>query len=98
MSLTKTELVDDICARTGLDRRTVAGVLTALAEAVKDELAASGEVTIPGITKLKTKMKPARKTRLGINPFTRQEQIFKSKPASLGVKAFAVKAVKDAVR
>jgi hypothetical protein len=41
--------------------------------------------------------KPATKERKGINPFTKEETIFKAKPARKVVKARAVKAAKDAV-
>jgi hypothetical protein len=39
----------------------------------------------------------ARPAREGINPFTKEMQKFPAKPASKGVRARAVKAVKDAV-
>ncbi|MGD0839131.1 MAG: HU family DNA-binding protein, partial [Polyangia bacterium] len=41
--------------------------------------------------------KPATKARKGINPFTKEETIFKAKPARKVVKGRPVKAVKDAV-
>jgi hypothetical protein len=37
---------------------------------------------------------PARE---GINPFTKENQMFAAKPASKGVRARAVKAIRDAV-
>jgi nucleoid DNA-binding protein len=39
--------------------------------------------------------KPATKARLGINPFTKQEVMFKAKPARKVVKIRALKALKD---
>jgi nucleoid DNA-binding protein len=95
MSLSKTAFIEELAATAGCDKKTCAAVLAALAEVVKGELAATGEVTIPGITKLKAKETPARKTRLGINPFTKQQQVFHSKPAGVKVKSFPVKNIKD---
>jgi hypothetical protein len=42
--------------------------------------------------------KPARPAREGINPFTKEKQMFAAKPASKAVRARPVKAVKDAVK
>jgi len=95
MSLTKTGMVETLAAMTDCDKKTCAAVLAALAEIVKEELATTGEVTIPGITKLKAKSTPARKTRMGINPFTKEQMVFKSKPAGVKVKSFPVKNIKD---
>jgi DNA-binding protein HU-beta len=94
-SITKSALLDRLSNDAGCDKKTCARLLEALAEIVKDELASTGEVTIPGITKLKAKVTPAKKTRMGINPFTRQPMEFKSKPASMKVKSFALKNIKD---
>jgi DNA-binding protein HU-beta len=52
---------------------------------------------LPGFAKFVVVKKPARPVREGINPFTKQKQMFAAKPASKGVRARAVKAVKDAV-
>jgi nucleoid DNA-binding protein len=41
--------------------------------------------------------KPATKARKGINPFTKQETMFKAKPARNVVKIRALKALKDMV-
>ena len=41
--------------------------------------------------------KPATKARRGINPFTREETIFKAKPARNVVKLQPLKALKDMV-
>jgi nucleoid DNA-binding protein len=53
--------------------------------------------TVPGLMKLKVVKKPARKARMGINPFTKEEVMFKAKPASKGVKVLALKGLKDMV-
>ena len=39
--------------------------------------------------------KPARKARKGINPFTKEETVFKAKPASIAVKIRPLKKLKE---
>jgi nucleoid DNA-binding protein len=39
--------------------------------------------------------KPATKARKGINPFTKEEQMFKAKPARKVIKVRPLKALKD---
>jgi hypothetical protein len=50
---------------------------------------------LPGLLKIMVILKPAVKARKGINPFTKQEQMFKAKPARKVVKVRALKALKD---
>jgi nucleoid DNA-binding protein len=54
-----------------------------------------GEFTIPGMMKITTVKKPARKARKGINPFTGEETMFKAKPASIAVKVRPLKKMKE---
>ena len=54
-----------------------------------------GEFTIPGMMKITTVKKPARKARKGINPFTGEETVFKAKPASVAVKVRPLKKMKE---
>lgn len=98
MGMTKTQFIIGIVDVTGVSKQDVASVLAELAELVKAELAATGKVTIPGVVTLTTKVRPSTETRLGVNPFTKQEQVFHGKPTSLAVKARVVKNIKDAVR
>ena len=49
------------------------------------------------LMKIKTVSKPARKARKGINPFTKEEMVFKAKPARKAVKVLALKGLKDMV-
>jgi nucleoid DNA-binding protein len=52
---------------------------------------------LPGLAKVKVVKKPATKARKGINPFTKEEVMFKAKPARKVVKVLALKALKDIV-
>ena len=56
-----------------------------------------GVFTLPGLAKITVVQKPAVAAHEGINPFTKEKQKFAAKPASKGVRARPVKAIKDAV-
>ena len=51
---------------------------------------------MPSKTVRKTIKKPATKERTGINPFTKEEQWFAAKPASVKLKVRPLKKLKDA--
>jgi DNA-binding protein HU-beta len=87
-----TETVGD-----GLSRKQVAQVIETLVAVGHKELKKSGAFVLPGFAKFVVVKKPARPAREGINPFTKEKQKFAAKPASKGVRARPVKAIKDAV-
>jgi DNA-binding protein HU-beta len=95
--LTKSQIIAALAEGSGLDKKSVNGVLDALSALIKKELSASGpgEVTIPNLIKLKAKQTPATQDRPGVNPFTKQPTVIKGKPASFKVRATPVKALKD---
>ncbi len=96
--MTKSELIERITAQLGeVSKKNVKGVIEALAMVGHKELKKSGSFTVPGFAKFVVIKKPATKARKGINPFTKEETIFKAKPARKIVRARPVKAVKDAV-
>ena len=97
---TKSEIYSTIADDTGLTKKDVAAVFESLSGQIKKNLGgrgAPGIFTVPGLMKLKVVKKPARKARMGINPFTKEEQMFKAKPASKSVKVLALKGLKDMV-
>jgi nucleoid DNA-binding protein len=97
---TKSEIYTTIADDTGLTKKDVAAVFDSLSGQIKKNLGgrgASGLFTVPGLMKLKVVKKPARKARMGINPFTKEEVMFKAKPASKTVKVAALKGLKDMV-
>ena len=53
------------------------------------------EFVLPGVLKINTIKKPAVKARKGINPFTKEEVMFKAKPATTVVKVRPLKKLKD---
>jgi nucleoid DNA-binding protein len=95
----KTQILDQIAADTGLARKQVAAVLDGLGAIIAGHLdkRGAGEFVLPGLLKINTIKKPAVKARKGINPFTKEEVMFKAKPASTVVKVRPLKALKDLV-
>jgi nucleoid DNA-binding protein len=69
-----------------------------LVQTVSEQLKKNGEFILPGIAKLKVKKQPAVKGgEKKVMPATGKEYVTKAKPASLKVKAFPVKSLKDAI-
>ena len=75
---------------------TLKGELEDIVKKNLDE-AGAGVFNIPGLMKIKVVRKPATEERKGINPFTKEETIFKAKPASNVVKIVPLKGLKDMV-
>lgn len=94
---TKTQILNELADNTGLTKKQVNEVLDGLAEVIERHIKkrAVGEFTLPGLLKIKTVKKPARKARKGVNPFTGEETVFKARPASTSVKVQALKKMKD---
>ena len=55
-----------------------------------------GEFTLPGLLKVVVHNVPAKKKRMGKDPFTGVERMFAAKPASVKIKTRALKKLKDA--
>ncbi len=99
-AMTKSALFQEIAASTKLTRKQVAEVFDALAKLLARELGKKGpgSFTLPGLAKLKLVKKPATKARQGINPFTKQPQMFKAKPARNVVRIRPLKALNEKVK
>jgi len=97
---TKSQILSTIAEDTGMTKKEVAAVLDSLSGLAHSHLKkrGSGEFTVPSLgIKLRRVIKPARKARKGVNPFTGEEIMIKAKPATTSVKATALKARKDSV-
>lgn len=94
---TKAQIVGELADNTGLTKNQVNSVLDELAVVIERHVKkrSVGEFALPGLLKIKTVKKPARKARKGINPFTGEETVFKARPASTTVKVTALKRLKD---
>lgn len=93
----KTQILEHISASTGVSKKEVSAVLDSLADVIELHVnkKSVGEFVLPGILKISTVKKPAAKARKGINPFTKEEVMFKAKPASTVVKVRPLKKLKD---
>jgi hypothetical protein len=96
--LGKSGLVEYITTTSGVVAKEVRAVLAALEGAVVGSVHKNGArtFTLPGLLKVTVATIPAKPKRKGINPFTKQEQWFAAKPASVRVKVRPLKKLKDA--
>ena len=94
---TKSELIATLAENTGLAKKDVSAVLDELGVIMHRHLKkrSAGQFTLPGLMKVKTVRKPARRARKGINPFTGEEMMFKAKPAQNVIKIQPLKGLKE---
>ena len=97
---TKSEIFASLVASTGLTRKQVAAVLNDLTGLIAKNVGKKGPgiFVLSGLLKIVSIQKPAVPAHKGINPFTKQEQMFKAKPARKVIKIRALKSLKDAVK
>ena len=96
---TKSEVFGELADVTDMTKKQVACVFDGLADLIKKDIGRRGPgiFTVPGLMKIKVVRKPATKARKGINPFTKEEMMFKAKPARNVVKVLALKNLKSMV-
>ena len=97
-ALSKSGLVAHIAEQTGVAAKEVRSVMSALEGAVHASVSkkGAGSFTLPGLLKITAVNVPAKPKRKGINPFTKEEQWFAAKPASVKLKVRPLKKLKDA--
>jgi nucleoid DNA-binding protein len=95
----KTQIVTEIAESTELSKAQVNAVLDNLGDIIERHIKkrAVGEFTLPGLLKIKTVKKPARKARKNVpNPFKPGELMdVAAKPASTTVKVLPLKKLKE---
>lgn len=96
-ALSKSGLVAHIAESTDVAAKDVRAVIAALEGAIHASLSkkGAGSFTMPGVAKFSAVNVPAKPKRKGINPFTKEEQWFAAKPASVKVKVRPLKKLKD---
>jgi len=96
--LSKSALVAHLSETTNVVAKDVRAVLAALETAVQASVSkkGAGAFTLPGLLKITAVSVPAKPRRKGINPFTKEEQWFAAKPASVKLKVRPLKKLKDA--
>lgn len=95
----KSQVLTHIAETTELSRKQVGSVLDELTSLIEAHISKKGcgEFVFPGLMKIVTVKKPARKAHKGINRFTGEEMMFAAKPASTRVKVRALKKMKEMV-
>lgn len=98
---TKSETITYLADKTGLTKKDINAVFDNLSVLIKREVKKSGPgvFTLPGLLKIKTVRKPARRAQKNVpNPFKPGEFSDRpAKPAHTVVKIAALKALKDMV-
>jgi nucleoid DNA-binding protein len=79
----KGDVYRTIAQHVGIHRRDVAAVFHAMTHMIRADLSKSGAgvFKVPGLMRITVKRKPATKARMGVNPFTKEQMMFKAKPA-----------------
>lgn len=97
-SLNKTGLVNHLAQASGVEPKAVKAVMAALEGTVLASVnrKGAGAFVLPGLLKVTAVSVPAKKARKGINPFTKEETVFKAKPATVKLKVRPLKKLKDA--
>jgi nucleoid DNA-binding protein len=89
-SISKSDILNAIVDAIGeeVSRKHVKEVIETLVAVGHKELKKSGVFVLRGFAKFVVVKKPARPAREGINPFTKEKQMFAARPASKGVLNF----------
>jgi len=97
--MTKTEMIAALAESTGLAKQQVAGLFDELAKLIGKELGdeGAGVFNVSDLLKIKVVRKPASPERKGVNPFTKEETVFKAKPAKNVVKLVPLRGLKELV-
>jgi len=97
--MTKSAIIGEIALNIELNKKQVSSVLDELSILIERHIKkrSPGQFILPGLMKIEVKKKPATKARKGFNPFTKEETMFKAKPARKIVKIRPLKKVKDMV-
>ncbi|MBN1771639.1 MAG: HU family DNA-binding protein [Deltaproteobacteria bacterium] len=99
--MTKSQIVTCIAEKTGLSRKLVAAVFDVLGELAVKELGKKGPgefAVLPGFVKAKVRVRAAVPAGKRINPFTKQEEMRKAKPARRVVRFAASKVLEEGVK
>ncbi|SAL01536.1 DNA-binding protein [Caballeronia calidae] len=97
-TFTKASLATHLSERAAVELKAVKAVLVALEDTILGSIhkKGAGEFTLSGLLKISAQAVPAKKKRFGKDPFTGEERWFPAKPASVRIKARALKKLKDA--
>ncbi len=92
----KTEMLNNISAASGVSKKEVQAVLDALSAEIKKGLKAPGVVQIPGLVKISKVKKPAQPARKGVMVLGQLRDL-PAKPASTKIRVRPLKGLKEMV-
>ena len=97
--LSKSDVLNELAEKTGLQRKQVAGVLEELGNLIERQLGKKGPglFTVPGLLKMKVREKKAQPAGMRKNPFTGEMKMSPAKPASRTIRVTALKKLKDRI-
>jgi hypothetical protein len=97
-AFSKTGLLAHVAELAAVELKATKAVLAALEATILASIHKKGlgEFTLPGLLKISAQNVPAKKKRMGKDPFTGVERMFAAKPASTKIKTRALKKLKDA--
>lgn len=95
---TKSSLAAYVAQQAGVEPKVAKATLAALESTILGTVhkKGAGEFTLSGLLKITVQQVPAKKKRFGKDPFTGEERWFPAKPATVRIKARALKKLKDA--
>merc|ERR1712007_178139 len=94
-AMSKGALAEALATQMDLKKSVCGKVIGSLAEIGAGEVKSTGIFTLPGLCRIKTRVKPA--TKAGKRMMFGKEVVVKAKPAKTVVKAFAVAALKRSI-
>merc|ERR1712084_47939 len=95
-AMTKGAIAEALATKRELKKSVATKVMASLAEVATAEVKKTGIFTVPGLCRIKTRMKPA--TKAGKREIFGKMTIVKAKPAKKIVKAFPVAALKASIK
>ncbi len=99
-ALNKTSLLQHVAEHAAVELKAAKAVIASLEATILASLHKKGAKGFvwPGLFKATLVSTPARPARKGINPFTKQEQMFAAKPASAKIRIRALKKANEAIK
>merc|ERR1712061_104800 len=94
-AMTKGAIAEALATECELKKSVCSKMINSLAEVATKEVKSTGVFTLPGLCKIKTRMKPA--TKAGVRSIFGKEVQIKAKPAKTIVKAFPVAALRKSI-
>ena len=94
-AMTKGAIADSLAEKCELKKTVASKVLNTLAEIATAEVKKTGLFTVPGLCRLKTRVKPA--TKAGKREMFGKMVVVKAKPAKKVIKAFTTAALRASI-